>query len=601
MGLGHSLARLPKAGPLKLPPPPAGCLEPFYVDPSDRGRCVGELHRNAVKVSCGRCARCAMTRRNMLVGRMSAQAQSSQMAVMLTLTYGPPEDRHIPFFDNDGDYSPWPDGSRTLISDHIRAFRKAMTKSLETAWKRMNTERGFCEYPRNKPRLHYVMAGEYGAKRQRAHWHVILFFPLGMELPEWTKIPDGAARAYRHHVRNNPGSPFVFLGYELKPSSFKDELRFRVMNFPSWKYGHVDVAIANATGFRYVAKYLLKDSHRKHLDHKDMTRQTFGMWSRQLGVEYIRSLGVQHADQGLPPSSSVYRVAGDKFTRGPKAGSHVTYTMTRAMQREFVWSYLRAIATQLRRKKLAKWNCKTEFIMKWLDRDTERDPRCLAEALSVGLRGHELKREWWLPSIPTVVSYVPVLPDVKHPAGLMHVVTCKDRNRYLVAFHCKSYVAARRREGPFSALAFAYPLSEEQAQLAINKDATEALASIYAPDTEYGRITCEYSLNSRERLEVRRYSPTYWDEYNGKHEDVHLGVWQFATRVRRAEAAALHANLIEWIIRSWTPSAEVLGNSGVRSIGLPLYWEGAEVTPDLAERYPLFARWMREADVVIDL
>jgi hypothetical protein len=74
------------------------------------------------------------------------------------------------------------------------------------------------------------------------------------------------------------------------------------------------------------------------------------------------------------------------------------------------------------------------------------------------------------------------------------------------------------------------------------------------------------------------------------------GVRWSVTRALATEnqVAALRARIVNLVLRRWRPPDNQLA-SGSRAVGWPVAFEGSSLTPEDAERFPLFARWFREA------
>lgn len=115
----------------------SGCKNPLYVLPSEGARQVPKTRPGAVRISCGRCSRCAITRLNMQIGRACAQSATSAKTLMVTLTYAP-DDEGID-----------PEAAHSLNVEHARTFRKAIKNRYDTRGEKVS----------------YLIAGEYGGKK----------------------------------------------------------------------------------------------------------------------------------------------------------------------------------------------------------------------------------------------------------------------------------------------------------------------------------------------------------------------------------------------------------------------------------------------------
>lgn len=135
-------------------------------------------------VACRGCTLCRDNRLNDLIGRCVAEQKISSLSLSVTLTYA----GDTPF-------------AVILYYRHIQN----MLKSLRTD--------GY--------KVRYICAGEYGEKKGRAHWHIVLFF-------------QGKAPAYELNTR---------------------------INWKYWPHGFSYFQQPDYKGFRYVMKYALKQEN----------------------------------------------------------------------------------------------------------------------------------------------------------------------------------------------------------------------------------------------------------------------------------------------------------------------------------------------------
>ena len=94
---------------------------------------------DGTEVACRKCKLCKRNRVNDLVGRCIAESRYSKKTYAVTLTYA-----------NDAGVN-----AVTLVYKDVQDFMKRLRK-------RYN--------------VRYIVAGEYGTAKGRAHWHIILFF-----------------------------------------------------------------------------------------------------------------------------------------------------------------------------------------------------------------------------------------------------------------------------------------------------------------------------------------------------------------------------------------------------------------------------------------
>lgn len=189
---------------------------------------------DGTEVACRNCKLCRQNRINDLIGRCIAEAKFSTKTYAVTLTYAKRAGV----------------SSVTLVYKDVQDFLKRLRK-------RYN--------------VRYIVAGEYGTKKGRAHWHIILFFK-GEE-------PD---------VKEN-----VRVDWKYWPHGFS------YFQQPTWK------------GFRYILKYVLKDQDADSADtHLAMSKKP------PLGHEFFMDLAQQHVEQAIAPRSFKYKVGGVRKDNG---------------------------------------------------------------------------------------------------------------------------------------------------------------------------------------------------------------------------------------------------------------------------------------------
>jgi len=200
-------------------------------------------------VRCRKCKKCLNTRHTMLAGRALAESITSDHTVALTLTY-----------------ADWT-GTR---AQHL-AYR-----DIQLMLKRLRFD-GY--------QVRYLVAGEYGTKRSRAHWHCVLYFTgQSPEFPPvethkqhwkyWADVPH----------RNDQGAP--------KPLGF------------------VFVQRPDFHGLRYVIKYATKDEGTGK-----STRKVQMSLKPPLGAVYWTHLAEREVAAGKPFRFS-YRLEGARFGNG---------------------------------------------------------------------------------------------------------------------------------------------------------------------------------------------------------------------------------------------------------------------------------------------
>jgi hypothetical protein len=225
------------------------------------------------RVPCSRCEKCKAARRRDVVGRALAEARYSKHTAVVTLTYG--HDRRV-------------DGR----VDHPHAH-KLVYKDVQDWVKRMRAR--LIPGTREKYKFRYLVAGEYGKLKGRAHWHVVLFF------------------------KSAPPR------YEAKQMCVDDEF---------WPHGHVVWDQANSSSIAYVAKYVTKDE--KNPDMQTMYRASL---KPLLGGEYLEHWAHIHAEQGLPLNQGrKYQIPG---VMSYKTKKKFDYWMTPAGAKHVCRAYIK--------------------------------------------------------------------------------------------------------------------------------------------------------------------------------------------------------------------------------------------------------------------
>jgi len=189
---------------------------------------------DGTEVACRKCWQCKRNRVNDLVGRCIAESKYASKTYAVTLTYA--DDAGV--------------NAVTLVYKDVQDFLKRLRKRYD---------------------VRYIVAGEYGTVKGRAHWHIILFFKG--EYPE-----------------------------------IKEEVR---VNWKYWSQGFSYFQQPDWKGFQYVLKYVLKDADLDSADsHLAMSKKP------PLGHEFFMDLAQTHVEQAVIPRSFKYKVAGVRKDNG---------------------------------------------------------------------------------------------------------------------------------------------------------------------------------------------------------------------------------------------------------------------------------------------
>lgn len=186
------------------------------------------------EVACRKCWQCRENRVNDLVGRCIAERETSNTVASVTLTYK-------------GDV---PEAA-TLTYRDFQRFLKRLRKAGH--------------------KVRYIVAGEYGSKKGRAHWHCILFFKNSIELPKFD----------------------------------------RNVNWEFWPAGYSFFQEVSYKGLRYQLKYVLKD------DDQSVQRCHYSLSKRPpIGAEYFAQLAQQFVDNHLAPTNPSYSFSDIRTEKG---------------------------------------------------------------------------------------------------------------------------------------------------------------------------------------------------------------------------------------------------------------------------------------------
>ena len=195
------------------------CFSPFFTI-SDNGRLVG--------FPCGKCPVCMQKRANEWALRISLEARDYEHLAFVTLTYSP-EKLY----------------SYELIPSHLSSF----IKRLRTYAERLGFD----------GKLRFYGVGEYGEKRGRPHFHVVLF---GLPPRFWSAIKD----AWRGSIvdiqipRSSDAVASYVAGYVVKKLYTESKIVMRMSqglgrSFVD-KLEHFTQIIVQSGKVRYIGRYL---------------------------------------------------------------------------------------------------------------------------------------------------------------------------------------------------------------------------------------------------------------------------------------------------------------------------------------------------------
>lgn len=211
---------------------------------------------DGTEFACRKCWQCLEQRIDDWVGRCLAESKTSVASHSITLTYG-----------RDGDGN----------TDHLRA-----------AWLTYSdVQKHFKLLRRDGFRFRYLVAGEYGSTKGRAHWHMLMFWK--------DRVPPHELTTMRH-------------------------LEKRFHN-KYWPHGFQHWEEPNAKSIRYVCKYIQKDVA------KDERQAHFAMSKKPpLGDTFFRNRAMQYVEQGLAPQNLYYSFPDVKAGDGRPKQFYMTGT-----------------------------------------------------------------------------------------------------------------------------------------------------------------------------------------------------------------------------------------------------------------------------------
>jgi len=199
----------------------ARCLQPF------------QLKETKIDLPCGKCLHCTQRRASGWGFRLMQEAKQTTDNYFITLTY------------NDTNIKRTPNGFMTLNKTDCQSWFKRIRKSLPKDIK-----------------FKYYLAGEYGEKHYRPHYHIIL---LGLPLTYLLSPTDA------YHAKNRP-EMYLKGSYEF--------------TIESWKFGHITIGNVEDASAMYTLKYISKKKRvGKHF--RDDRQSEFSLMSKRIGANYI--------------------------------------------------------------------------------------------------------------------------------------------------------------------------------------------------------------------------------------------------------------------------------------------------------------------------
>lgn len=193
-----------------------------------------------VAVPCGRCPPCRQRRVDGWTFRMQQEQLRSVSTEFITLTY---DTDHVPITDN---------GFMTLNKRHFQLFMKLLRKT-------------------NEHKLVYYACGEYGTKKKRPHYHIILFNLI----PTYTYEADKTTLTSYTSIRDKLQSCWIYGSVFIDPNPVTD------------------------SAMAYTTKYVNKPG-RIPIHKNDDRQKEFSLMSKGIGSNYLTPQTIQyHKDDPL--------------------------------------------------------------------------------------------------------------------------------------------------------------------------------------------------------------------------------------------------------------------------------------------------------------
>lgn len=184
-------------------------------------------------VPCRKCLGCQIDYSREWRDRMIFELHDNPKAIFLTLTYN---DEHLSFSDK---------GCPTLVVADVQKFMKRLRKHFTGT------------------RIRFYLAGEYGSRNFRPHYHAILY---GIDLADF---PDLYPRGYN----------------ELKQAYYSSPTMERI-----WKNGFIIMSEVTSRTCAYVARYVMKKQGKNSDVHVSRgTLPEFNLSSRNPGLGLLHS------------------------------------------------------------------------------------------------------------------------------------------------------------------------------------------------------------------------------------------------------------------------------------------------------------------------
>ncbi len=266
-------------------------------------------------VACRKCGQCRSNRIDEWVGRCIAESKTSVASTAIDLTYGR---------DEDGNES------------HARAA--ILTYSDVQKYFKQLRKRG---YP-----VRYLVTGEHGSEKGRAHWHGIVFWQNTLPISTW----DHGGNSWHRSLRDVP----VEVPIEWAT-------RF---NEPCWKHGFswwVPIKNGYEKGsIAYACKYINKDVDDPHAQSKLAMSKL-----PPIGAEYFVQRAQKFVDARIAPQDPFYTFPAQARR---KNGNIINFMLRGKLKEIFCQAFIDKWEEQV-----GGFFPSSEFLDEYLDRKTRKE------------------------------------------------------------------------------------------------------------------------------------------------------------------------------------------------------------------------------------
>ncbi|AXH76192.1 MAG: replication initiator protein [Microviridae sp.] len=245
-------------------------------------QCIAPLRINQkgqwILVPCAKCNFCLQNRRVQWAFRNNQEMKQALTANFITLTY---DDEHLPTQRHTSNTFSF----ATLRKEDLKKFHKHLTtqqtRALLTQKKKYKYNSTEYKKLKLKWKIKYYSTGEYGTKRNRPHYHAIIFnlHPWVIEKLELNKI---------------------------------------------WTKGNIHFGEVNGQSINYVSKYLIDaDTTTNGWDER---QRPFSLMSKGIGIGYLKKRHFHKARGDLPTDYRFYCLDNGHKVKMPRYYKEKIYT-----------------------------------------------------------------------------------------------------------------------------------------------------------------------------------------------------------------------------------------------------------------------------------